>query len=87
MPPPAQRVFMVSDSVGLGAKNQMINAFPGWQATVTGKPGIFVEPLTTNYLQDHPQNPSPPHATTPFASTYPSSTHPLSDRAPDPRRP
>lgn len=46
-----QRVFMVSDSVGLGAKTAMPKAFPaGWQVTVTGKPALFVEQLVSQYV-------------------------------------
>lgn len=55
IPTPDKRVFMVSDSVGLGAKTAMGKAFPSdWQVTVTGKPGIFVEQLASNYVQYQP---------------------------------
>ena len=48
---PAHRVFMVSDSVGLGAVSAMKTAFPaGWQVTVTGKPAQFVEQLVSRYV-------------------------------------
>jgi hypothetical protein len=48
---PAHRVFMVSDSVGLGAVTAMKTAFPaGWQVTVTGKPAQFVEQLVSRYV-------------------------------------
>ena len=83
VPPPAQRVFMVSDSVGLGAKNQMINAFPGWQVTVTGKPGIFVEQLATNYVQYQPQNLFGDHAIVAGGYNYPYWDPPRFDRAID----
>lgn len=44
--PAANRLFVVSDSVGLGAIPQMKAAFgPAWQVTVTGKPGLFTESL------------------------------------------
>jgi len=51
----AKRVFMVSDSVGLGAKTAMPAAFPSdWSVTVTGKPGLFVEQLAAQYVQYQP---------------------------------
>jgi hypothetical protein len=47
----SHRVFMVSDSVGLGAVSAMKAAFPaGWQVTVTGKPAQFVEQLVSRYV-------------------------------------
>jgi hypothetical protein len=49
---PAHRVFMVADSVGLGAKTAVPAAFPrGWHVTVTGKPAQFVEQLVSKYVQ------------------------------------
>lgn len=45
VPPDSTKLFMVSDSVGLGAKGAITKAFPGWQVTVTGKPGRFTERL------------------------------------------
>lgn len=51
----SKRVFMVSDSVGLGAKTAMPAAFPAdWEVTVTGKPAQFVEQLVTNYVDPLP---------------------------------
>ncbi|MDP2290552.1 MAG: hypothetical protein Q8M22_05145 [Actinomycetota bacterium] len=51
----ANRVFMVSDSVGLGAKGAMPRAFPaGWEVTVTGKPALFVENMVSQYVQYQP---------------------------------
>ena len=47
VPPSSSRLFMVSDSVGLGAKGAIRNAFAGWQVTVTGKPGLFTEQLVS----------------------------------------
>ena len=47
IPPSSSRLFMVSDSVGLGAKGAIKNAFAGWQVTVTGKPGLFTEQLVS----------------------------------------
>ena len=53
--PASKRVFMVSDSVGLGAKTAMMSAFPSdWQVTVTGKPALFVEQLVSQYVQYQP---------------------------------
>lgn len=52
--PASNRLFMVSDSVGLGAIPQMKAAFgPTWQVTVTGKPGLFTESLV-NYVNSTP---------------------------------
>jgi hypothetical protein len=51
----SKRVFMVSDSVGLGAKSAMPAAFPAdWEVTVTGKPAQFVEQLVTKYVDPLP---------------------------------
>ena len=51
----SKRVFMVSDSVGLGAKTAMPAAFPpDWEVTVTGKPAQFVEQLVTKYVDPLP---------------------------------
>lgn len=53
--PASKRVFMVSDSVGLGAKTAMPKAFPAaWDVTVTGKPALFVENLVSQYVQYQP---------------------------------
>ncbi|MDO8365068.1 MAG: hypothetical protein Q7V88_19420 [Actinomycetota bacterium] len=53
--PASQRVFMVADSVGLGAKTAMPKAFPAdWQVTVTGQPALFVEQLVSKYVQYQP---------------------------------
>ncbi|MFZ4721173.1 MAG: hypothetical protein ACOYMR_17225 [Ilumatobacteraceae bacterium] len=51
--PPAKRLFMVSDSVGLGAIPAIRSRFAGWQVTVTGKPGLFTEQLA-NYVNTAP---------------------------------
>ena len=51
IPPSSARLFMVSDSVGLGAKGAIANAFAGWQVTVTGKPGLFTEQLVRYVTQ------------------------------------
>ncbi len=52
--PAALRLFMVSDSVGLGAVGPLRQAFSGWQVTITGEPGLFTEQLTTKYVQPQP---------------------------------
>ena len=42
--PRSQRVLMVSDSVGLGAKTALPAAFPSsWEVNVVGTPAMFVE--------------------------------------------
>lgn len=51
IPPDSTKLFMVSDSVGLGAKGAITRAFPGWQVTVTGKPGLFTEQLVRYVTQ------------------------------------
>src|SRR6478752_2475023 len=52
VPPPSQRVYVVSDSVGLGAKNAIPAAFPpDWQVTVDGTPALFVEQLLSKHVQ------------------------------------
>ena len=51
----SKRVFMVADSVGLGAKLAMPAAFPAdWAVTVTGKPALFVEQMVTSYVNPMP---------------------------------
>jgi hypothetical protein len=51
-PPASQRVYMVSDSVGLGALNAVPAAFPpDWQVTVDGTPALFVEQMESKYLR------------------------------------
>jgi hypothetical protein len=50
--PPAHRVFMVSDSVGLGAVNAVPAAFPSdWDVTVEGTPALFVEQLESKHVR------------------------------------
>jgi hypothetical protein len=52
--PASNRLFMISDSVGLGAIPQMKAAFgAGWQVTVAGKAGLFTEQLV-NYVNTQP---------------------------------
>ena len=51
--PPSKRVYMVSDSVGLGARTAMPAAFPSdWQVTVDGTPALFVEQLLSQHVQN-----------------------------------
>ncbi len=52
--PASQKLFMVSDSVGLGVKSVLPGYFPGWQLTITGKPGIFTEQLESGYVAPLP---------------------------------
>lgn len=50
--PPSRRVYMITDSVGLGAKNAMVAAFgPGWQFTLDGDAGEFTETLEHKYVR------------------------------------
>ncbi|MEP7113015.1 MAG: hypothetical protein ABI862_07105 [Ilumatobacteraceae bacterium] len=50
--PPSQRVYMVTDSVGLGAKDAVPAAFPAdWQVTVDGTPALFVEQLESKHVR------------------------------------
>ena len=50
--PPAKRVYVVSDSVGLGAKSAIPAAFPDdWQVTVDGTPALFVEQLLSKHVR------------------------------------
>ena len=52
VPPPSKRVYVVSDSVGLGAKSSIPAAFPpDWQVTVDGTPALFVEQLQSKHVQ------------------------------------
>lgn len=52
VPPPDHRVYMVTDSVGLGAKSAMPKAFPaGWQVTVDGTAALFVEQLLSKHVK------------------------------------
>jgi hypothetical protein len=50
--PPAQRVMMFADSVGLGAKGALPRAFPAdWDVRVDGKPAQFVEKLESDFVR------------------------------------
>lgn len=52
VPPPSKRVYVVSDSVGLGARSAIPAAFPpDWQVTVDGTPALFVEQLLSKHVQ------------------------------------
>jgi hypothetical protein len=52
IPPPSKRVYMITDSVGLGAENAMAAAFgAGWQFTLDGDPGEFTETLASKYVR------------------------------------
>ncbi len=50
--PASQRVLVVSDSVGLGAKTAIPDAFPAeWEVNVVGTPAMFVEQLENSYVK------------------------------------
>jgi hypothetical protein len=52
IPPPSRRVYMITDSVGLGAENAMAAAFgSGWQFTLDGDAGEFTETLESKYVR------------------------------------
>lgn len=54
-PPPAKRVFFVSDSVGLGARTALPAAYPpDVQVTVAGRPAWFVENMVRDYVDPAP---------------------------------
>ena len=46
----AQRVYMVTDSVGLGVKTALASALPEYQVTVDGTPALFVEQLLSKWV-------------------------------------
>ncbi len=48
---PSHRVYMMTDSVGLGAKNAVPAALPEYQVTVDGSPALFVEQLESKWLR------------------------------------
>ena len=51
--PPEHRVYMVADSVGLGAVNAVSAAFPAdWDVAVEGTPALFVEQLESKYVRE-----------------------------------
>jgi len=50
--PREQRVYVVTDSVGLGARTALPTAFgPDWQVTVDGTPALFVEQLESKHVR------------------------------------
>jgi hypothetical protein len=52
IPAPDKRVYFVTESVGLGAKNALPAAFPpDWQVTVDGTPALFVEQLESKHVR------------------------------------
>ena len=80
----AKRVFMVSDSVGLGAVSAMPRAFPSdWQVTVTGKPAQFVEQLVDRYVKPMPASAFGDNALVAGGYNYPYWDVPRFDRSID----
>lgn len=50
--PASHKVYMVAESVGLGARGALPNAFPpDWQVTVDGTPAYFVEQLESVHVR------------------------------------
>ena len=50
--PPEHKVYFVTESVGLGARNALYAAFPpDWQVTVDGTPALFVEQLESKHVR------------------------------------
>jgi hypothetical protein len=55
--PVDKRVYVVADSVGLGAKSALPDAFPSdWQVVLDGTPALFVEQLESKYVRAVPQS-------------------------------
>jgi hypothetical protein len=55
--PVDKRVYMVADSVGLGARDALPDAFPAdWQVVLDGTPALFVEQLESKYVRAVPQS-------------------------------
>jgi hypothetical protein len=55
--PVNKRVYMVADSVGLGARGALPDAFPSdWQVVLDGTPALFVEQLESKYVRAVPQS-------------------------------
>ena len=55
--PVDKRVYMVADSVGLGARGALPDAFPSdWQVVLDGTPALFVEQLESKYVRAVPQS-------------------------------
>src|SRR6185369_5440828 len=49
--PPDHRLYMVSDSVGLGAVGALPRALPDYQVTLDGTPALFVEQLESKWVR------------------------------------
>ena len=55
--PVDKRVYVVADSVGLGARGALPGAFPAdWQVVLDGTPALFVEQLESKYVRAVPQS-------------------------------
>ena len=80
--PVAKRLFMVSDSVGLGAVNALTAKFAGWQVTVAGKPGLFTEQLV-KYVTAAPASAFGESAVVATGYNYPYWDAPRFDRSVD----
>jgi hypothetical protein len=47
---PDRRLYVITDSVGLGAAPAIRSAFAGWQVTIDADPGEFTETLERKYV-------------------------------------
>ena len=54
--PADHRIYMVSDSVGLGAVGAMPRALPDYQVTLDGTPALFVEQFCLLYTSPSPRD-------------------------------
>jgi hypothetical protein len=66
---PAPALFVVADSVGLSAKDAIPKAFPGWNATITGRPAVFTDVAVDEFVA--PTGPLPAIAVVATGYNYP----------------
>ena len=64
--PASKRVYVITDSVGLGAERALPAAFPpDWQITLDGDAGEFTETLESKYVRPRMASTPGVSATTP----------------------